>query len=689
MLDNAISTGLGTPHSRSAAAPLSPFSTPDAQTADDEDETPALHGHTRGLQAFVQSAASRTVELLRGPDASDSNALRSEVKQWLHDAGRLEALVEEALDAAASEVRSREESAANDRAELRACRRALELHLAQGARDAQLTAERDEAAERAHEEQRALMEAQVAQAHAEVRQLSEQHGRRLREVEREARAASAADVEAALASQAAAARQQAAEVAEALHQRDEALHQLEARSKLVEAAATREEAARQAWADERRGLADAAAVAAAAAADRQEELRAALSESRRQLEAEQLAAAKADARAAAAADRQAAAERAREASDGVWKEKLATVQATVRELEAEAAKRDDLTSLWDEERAQWQRASEAHDTTAGQMSIQLAQSEEERRAMASTLAAREQELASREREMADLAEEVLAQRAEADVALAEASRHRAQLEALTSEERQAAHRSAADSEVRLAQQEKRWLAQAAGWRDEMASMREQLRLGQLEASEAQAEVEVLKREAQAEQRRAATRLAMSEQVGGARAAALHAELERMHHERYQHEEVQQPQPQMAHQHQPRPPRPPQQQWLQQQIEAHSQRAGAVTPPIAPHSATARSTARQHPARAPTPPSISTAAGASRTYARTHTLMADAAAYETLDGGSSPPMGSVHGAALGQPLSTPRALLMAPAMRSGASGRGSATMPRADVRATLVELLDDF
>ena len=51
------------------------------------------------------------------------------------------------------------------------------------------------------------MEAQVAQAHAEVRQLSEQHGRRLREVEREARAASAADVEAALASQAAAAAQ--------------------------------------------------------------------------------------------------------------------------------------------------------------------------------------------------------------------------------------------------------------------------------------------------------------------------------------------------------------------------------------------------------------------------------------------------------------------------------------------------
>ena len=60
----------------------------------------------------MQDAAARSMELLRSSSsATDAGLLRREVEQWLRDAGRLEALVEETLDAAAAEVREREESA--------------------------------------------------------------------------------------------------------------------------------------------------------------------------------------------------------------------------------------------------------------------------------------------------------------------------------------------------------------------------------------------------------------------------------------------------------------------------------------------------------------------------------------------------------------------------------------------------
>ena len=66
------------------------------------------------------------------------------------------------------------------------------------------------------------------------------------------------------------------------------LEQLEARSRLLEAAAGREEQAREAWADERREWAARSRLAADEAAAKQEELRGALSESRRLVEEAQV-----------------------------------------------------------------------------------------------------------------------------------------------------------------------------------------------------------------------------------------------------------------------------------------------------------------------------------------------------------------------------------------------------------------
>ena len=218
----------------------------------EEDDDDAVHsqliGHMHALREHVQTAVGRSKALLRDGGARTVEAwriaLRADIEAWVLDAVRIEATVEEALRGAVAHLSAREAAAAQDRSELAACRRALEVNVAQGTRNAQDSAMRAEQAERQREEEVAVLSAHLAQAQAEVAQLSEQHGRRLHEVQEEVRRASDAEG-------AATARQQAAEVAEARSAREEAVQQLAARSRLLEAAAEREEGARSAWADER------------------------------------------------------------------------------------------------------------------------------------------------------------------------------------------------------------------------------------------------------------------------------------------------------------------------------------------------------------------------------------------------------------------------------------------------------
>ena len=498
---------------------------------DDLDIAAELLAHAEPLRARVQSAVAKTVEELRRE--SGAERLRDELESWLLEAGRLEALVDEALVAASAQLREHDGRARHDRSELSACRGALEMHLAQAAMEAREYEAREAAMARAHEDQLDVLRAQLSQAHAEITQLSEHHGRKLREAREEMTIAVAAEVEAALAGQATAARQQAEEVAEARAARDEARQQLEARSRLVEASAEREESARRAWADERREWASTAATASAASAERLEELRSSLAESRRLLDDAQLAAAKAEARASAADDRSAAAERAREASDSVWHERLDGAQETISELRKELGRRDDLAALWAEERDEFARASSSHDAHATRLHAELAACAQEGSVARADCEARERELAQARAEIARLTEAALAQRAEADAARAEAERCRTELRDGAGHAAERGAAEAAASERKLQQQEERWLAQAARWRDEMSSLRTQLVVAQAGADDArewaEARIDEIQATAKAEQQRASHRLAMSEQAGGARAAALLSELEKVRH----------------------------------------------------------------------------------------------------------------------------------------------------------------
>ena len=75
--------------------------------------------------------------------------------------------------------------------------------------------------------------------------------------------------------------------------------------------------------------------------------------------------------------------------------------------------------------------------------------------------------------------------------------------------------------------ESRWLAKEVATHEETRRLREALAHAQAEAADCRQQLGYKDAEREAEQRRAATRLAMSEQAGGARAAALLAEIERM------------------------------------------------------------------------------------------------------------------------------------------------------------------
>ena len=89
----------------------------------------ALFGVGDALRARVGAATMRSVELLRGEQSGDAERLRAELEAWLLEAGRMEAVVDDALKSAALVLAERDETATQARAEAVACRRALELHL--------------------------------------------------------------------------------------------------------------------------------------------------------------------------------------------------------------------------------------------------------------------------------------------------------------------------------------------------------------------------------------------------------------------------------------------------------------------------------------------------------------------------------------------------------------------------------
>lgn len=85
----------------------------------------------------------------------------------------------------------------------------------------------------------------------------------------------------------------------------------------------------------------------------------------------------------------------------------------------------------------------------------------------------------------------------------------------------------AECEQRLSQQEARWLHQGANWRDEMHALRQRVSEADAHAAELAHGQATLRAEAEAERVRMRARLAMAEQAGGARAAALQAEVDRL------------------------------------------------------------------------------------------------------------------------------------------------------------------
>ena len=140
------------------------------------------------LRGRVRAATARSVQLLRSDGSggeSRAAALRGDVETWLLEAGRLEAVVDDALRAAAAHVRERESAHGRTRAELHACRRALEVQLASASREGQELAALREADERERDDERLRFEAEVAQARAEALQLRDAHAVRLRDVQAE------------------------------------------------------------------------------------------------------------------------------------------------------------------------------------------------------------------------------------------------------------------------------------------------------------------------------------------------------------------------------------------------------------------------------------------------------------------------------------------------------------------------
>ena len=485
----------------------------------------------------------RSVALLRGDEAEDPSVLRAELEAWLLEAGRMEAVVDDALRAAGDAVADREASAAQHQAESVACRRALELHISRRSADDQAGAAREAEGQRAQEAEVLRLQAELAQARAEVRQMGEQHGRKLREAQTETH--EALSREARLIRQIEDERSAARAAVEAGLESEEEARRAWAQARLAATSADREEETRRAWADERRQWGESSAAASIAAAERHDELFAALTGCRRQLEEAQFAAAQAEARAAAAADHAASAEGAREMSDGVWQEKLSAAQAEASLRRREAESRDEAAGVVEMERHTLHIELAEARAAVDRLGWELAQKDEHARALAAESAMLREEVATRDAQLSaaheeaeSLAEEMLTLKSEAEGARKEVEEAREGMKAMEAaameqtRQMQAAgveetRRVAAEAEQRVGQQEARWIAQANVWREEMQTLRTQATIAEERLEEAGAHVAALRAEHEEELRKAKARLTMSEQAGGARAASLNSEIERL------------------------------------------------------------------------------------------------------------------------------------------------------------------
>lgn len=233
----------GNPPSSAAARAAPPDEEQPADGARAE-ESSMLLGLGDALRARVGSATMRSVSLLRGEEADNAERLRAELEAWLLEAGRMEAVVDDALKGAGLAVAEREEAASQARAEAVACRRALELHIARKTKEA--SAEAQHSAEGVHQRESQLLQlqAELAQARAEVQQMGEQHGRRLREAQLETEEATSR--EAALLRQIEDERALARQAGQASAEAEEEARRAWAQCRLAEAAAAREDDTRRA-----------------------------------------------------------------------------------------------------------------------------------------------------------------------------------------------------------------------------------------------------------------------------------------------------------------------------------------------------------------------------------------------------------------------------------------------------------
>ena len=229
LLSAAVRHGLTSPSSASPdVAALSPFPADTPETGvveplgedelrareatdlvEEEDAAAQLSEMAASLAAEtrrrLQGALARSVELLRStPSAAE---LQAELEAWLLEAGRLEATLEDALEASTGALAASAERLARAHEETSACRRALEVQVAQAteerrrgaAQQLQLAAEYDEE-RKAAQHAADMAAAELAQARAELDQAGGLHERRLRQeqlvaAEEAGRAAEAARAE--------------------------------------------------------------------------------------------------------------------------------------------------------------------------------------------------------------------------------------------------------------------------------------------------------------------------------------------------------------------------------------------------------------------------------------------------------------------------------------------------------------
>ena len=491
----------------------------------DTPEVDSPDGVANDIQMRVSAATARTRALLSSKGRTDLAALHEELEAWCLEGGRMETTVTDSLkDSAAELARYRQEATAS--------RRALEMHISNAAsQQRELQArEAEEAAER--DDYTMRLEAELAQAKAELNGLAEQHGMKLREGQAEVNEAAAREVE--LFCQLEQERHNARLAVEAQKESEEALRQLQAMVKVLEEERGRDDDTRRTWAEERRKWAEGVEAVRVAAAQKHDELYATLQSCRRQLENAQLEAAKSEARAVAADDRAAAAEGAREVSDSVWQEKLAAAHAEAQLRGQELTARDEALRGHERERSLWKTGVAELEMRTAQLTEELQQRGEAARGLMAEaaslrleLVSRDAAVASQEDEMESLAEEVLTLKEERDRAVGELEATTTACMELEAEMLQGQREAASVHEQRFAEQEARWLAQAASWEQEMNELRHKVTASDARANDALQTLSTARSQGEEAASKLRAKLALSEQAGGARAAALTAEVERL------------------------------------------------------------------------------------------------------------------------------------------------------------------